>query len=156
MDIPEPVLDVLRAHRKWQMSTGIGTDLVFSNETGGLLDPSAMRRRFKKLCAKAKVTDAERRHPHELRHSCATILTSLEYIYGLPAPQVADVLGHTDVHTYLRVYRHSEIRPSVGGALGMAGRLAGTRPGAAGRVGGALRASQEVICSERGAISPGT
>ncbi|TQM06439.1 site-specific integrase [Pseudonocardia kunmingensis] len=117
MDIPEPVLDALRAHRKWQMSTGIGTDLVFSNETGGLLDPSAVRRRFKKLCAKAGVGDAEKRHPHELRHSCATIL---EYIYGLPAPQVADVLRHTDVHTYLRVYRHSEIRPSVGGALGMA------------------------------------
>jgi integrase len=122
MDIPLPVLDALRAHRKWQMKAGVATGLVFTNETGGLLDPSAVRRRFKKLCVAAGLPDD--RHPHELRHSCGTIL---EYIYGLSAPQVADVLRHTDVHTYLRVYRHSDIAPSVGGALGMAA-LAPVRP----------------------------
>ncbi len=122
MDIPPPVLEVLRAHRRWQMSAGIATGLVFTNASGGLLDPSAVRRRFKKLCRAAGLSDA--RHPHELRHSCGTIL---ELVYGLPAPQVADVLRHSDVHTYLRVYRHSDISPSVAGALGMSA-LAPVRP----------------------------
>lgn len=38
------VLDALSAHRKWQMSAGIGSGLVFTNEAGSLLDPSAVRR----------------------------------------------------------------------------------------------------------------
>jgi integrase len=113
--VPPPVLDALRAHRKWQMSTGIASELVFTNDTGGPLDPSAVRRRFKKLCKAAGLADD--RHPHELRHSVASYLS---VVLGLPLERVADVLGHAGIATLLAVYRHVDVTPSVDGALGMA------------------------------------
>jgi hypothetical protein len=51
----------------------------------------------------------------------------LEYLYGKTAAQAADQLRHTDVHTYLRIYRHSDVMPSVPHALSMAA-LAPRRP----------------------------
>lgn len=121
IEVSPELLDALHAHRKWQMSAGISTGYVFTNATGGLLDPSAVRRRFKKLCKAAGVS--EERHPHELRHACGTIL---EYVHGLTSDQVADVLRHTDPSTYRRHYRHPDVRPAAVGAA-LLGSLAPVR-----------------------------
>jgi integrase len=122
LDVPAPVLDALREHRAWQrkhrLKAGESWDqesgFVFTNETGGLLDPSATRRRFKKLCVAAGL--GANRHPHELRHSCASYLS---VVLGLPLEQVADVLGHSGINTLLAVYRHV-VTPSIPHALGTA------------------------------------
>lgn len=125
LDVPPPVLDALREHRKTQrelrMRVGADwrngdevSDLLFTNDTGGLLDPSAVRRRFKRLCVAAGLTAD--RHPHELRHSCASYLS---VVLGLPLEQVADVLGHDGIGTLLAVYRHV-VTPSIPHALGTA------------------------------------
>jgi len=123
LDMAPQVLDALRAHQRWQREAKMRnraewdqeSDLVFTNDSGGPLDPSAVRRRFKKLCAAAGLP--EDRHPHELRHSCASYLS---VVLGVPLERVADVLGHSGISTLLAVYRHVDVRSSVPHALGMA------------------------------------
>lgn len=119
LDMPAQVAAALRAHRRWQREHALSmgsrwdraSDLVFTNETGGPLDPSATRRRFRKLCALAKVPDPEGRHPHELRHSVSSHLLMIK---ELPLEAVADLLGHrAGTSTTARVYRHRKVRHSV-------------------------------------------
>jgi len=119
LDIPLQVATALKAHRKRQaehmMEAGTkwdrSSDLVFANDSGGPIDPSATRRRFRKLCALAGVPNPGGRHPHELRHTVASYL-SVEC--ELPLDQVSDVLGHrAGTSTTARVYRHRKVRRSV-------------------------------------------
>jgi integrase len=51
-------------------------------------------------------------HPHELRHSTASILSDA----GVPLEKVADVLGHRAVRTTSTIYRH-QVTDSIAAAV---------------------------------------
>lgn len=138
LDMPAPVAEALRTHRRWQrelrMAVGadwrIGLsdetpDLVFTNATGGPLDPSAVRRRFKRLCVAAGLSD--NRHPHELRHSVTSFLVA----QGVPLTAVSDLLGHESTRTTDQVYRHVVVA-SQSAALGTAALFGAPATGATG------------------------
>jgi integrase len=111
LSMPTPVVDALRAHRTRQSEERLAApvweanDLVFSSVVGTPLDPSNLRRGFAKLTRAAGLGHW---HPHELRHSAASILSAS----GVPIEQIADVLGHAGTRTTSAVYRHL-IEPTV-------------------------------------------
>jgi integrase len=112
--MPTPVVDALRRHRTKQRELRLvapvwqDNDLVFCTCVGTPLDPSNLRRGFARLTRGAKIGHW---HPHELRHSAASILSAS----GVPIEQIADVLGHAGTRTTSAVYRHL-IEPTVRGA----------------------------------------
>jgi integrase len=94
--------DRLRAGSRW---CGTWDQLVFTTTSGTPINASKARR------ALAEVTDAAGLgywHPHELRHSAASILS----VAGVPLEHIADILGHDGVRMTALVYRHT-ITPSV-------------------------------------------
>jgi len=109
--MPTPVVDALRAHRANQTKVRLAApvwqdnDLVFCTCVGTPLDPSNLRRGFARLTRAAELGHW---HPHELRHSAASILSAS----GVPIEQIADVLGHAGTRTTSAVYRHL-IEPTV-------------------------------------------
>jgi integrase len=112
--MPAPVLEALRTHRSRQAAEKLRSpgweneDLVFATVVGTPLDPSNLRRGFARLTRAAEIGHW---HPHELRHSAASILSAS----GVPIEQIADVLGHAGTRTTSAVYRHL-IEPTVRGA----------------------------------------
>jgi integrase len=115
LTMPTPVIEALKAHRIRQAADRLqapiwhDADLVFTTAIGGPLDPSNLRRGFSTLTWEA---DLGHWHPHELRHSAASILSAA----GVPIEQIADVLGHAGTRTTSAVYRHL-IEPSVRAAV---------------------------------------
>lgn len=75
-------------------------DYVFCNRFGRRLDPSALRRRYKRACA---AVDLRPIKLHGLRHANGSILAR-----SLPLVAVRDVLGHAKLSTTNR-YLHSKI-----------------------------------------------
>ena len=74
-----------------------------------LLDPSNFRREFNRVCAGAELGHW---HPHELRHSAVSLLSSS----GVPIELVADVMGHAMTRTTEVIYRH-QVLPTAEGAM---------------------------------------
>jgi integrase len=111
LTMPAPAVAALRAHRAKQRQERLAApvwednDLVFCTCVGTPLDPSNLRRGFSKLTRTAGLGHW---HPHELRHSAASILSAS----GVPIEQIADVLGHAGTRTTAAVYRHL-IEPTV-------------------------------------------
>lgn len=110
---PPIVIDALRAQqlrqtREWD-AKGLpapGTDdLVFTTTEATPIDPSNLRRQFSKLTNDAGLGNW---HPHELRHSTASILSAT----GTPLEHIADTLGHDGTRMTALVYRHA-ITPTV-------------------------------------------
>jgi integrase len=123
--LPAPALDVLRAQRRVVAELRLAAsmwakpdhDLVFPTANGRPWDPSNVRDELTRICADAGI---ERITPHELRHSCASLLND----QGVPLEQIADLLGHRDVTMLARVYRH-RVRPSADAAVEVMGKLFG-------------------------------
>jgi integrase len=109
--MPKPVTEAFRAHRSRQAAERLcapvwhDDDLVFTTVIGTPLDPSNLRRGLSRL---TKAAGIGHWHPHELRHSAASILSAS----GVPIEQIADVLGHSGTRTTSAVYRHL-IEPTV-------------------------------------------
>ncbi len=106
VEIPEPVVDTLRAHSDRQAKERIeagdaweDNDLVFCTSIGTLLDPDNHRKVFARLTEKAGIG---RWHPHELRHSATSIMLA----QGVPIDVVSKVLGHTSIRITADVYGH--------------------------------------------------
>ncbi len=106
LNMPQPVTTALKDHRQRQLAERLrggaaweDNGLVFPNELGGLMDPSNFRREFSKYTNKAGLGHW---HPHEMRHSAASILAAS----GVPIQDVADVLGHATLRMTSEVYRH--------------------------------------------------
>jgi integrase len=124
LTMPAPVLDALRLHRTQQAAEKVtaptweNDDLVFTTMIGTPLDPSNLRRGFARITKQAGLGHW---HPHELRHSAASILSAS----GVPIEQIADILGHAGTRTTSAVYRHL-IEPTVRGAAAPMNALFGT------------------------------
>ena len=82
--------------------------LVFATLVGTPLHASNVRRQFTAITERSGLG---RWHPHELRHSAASILSAA----GVPLERVADVLGHDGTRMTALVYRHA-VSPSVDAA----------------------------------------
>ena len=75
-------------------------DLVFTNEIGGYLSESHMRRRsFWPLLERA---DLPRIRFHELRHTAATLMLGR----GINPKIVSEMLGHAQISVTLDLYSH--------------------------------------------------
>jgi integrase len=116
LDAPPAVIVALKAHRKRQIAERLDAgpiwmnpdDLVFTTNVGSPINPSNLRRSFARLTTSAGLGVW---HPHELRHSAASIMSAA----GLPLERVADVLGHDGTRMTALVYRHA-VTPTVAGA----------------------------------------
>ena len=78
---------------------------VFPGKTGLFVprDPNAVTKRVKRFMKRSGFPDLS---PHDLRHSCATLLLS----QGADIKSVQEILGHADASTTLNFYVKSDIR----------------------------------------------
>ncbi len=70
--------------------------LIFVTELGAPLDPDNFSHAFSALCERAGLG---RWHPHELRHSGASLR-------GTPLNVVSEILGHASIMITKDVYEH--------------------------------------------------
>jgi integrase len=96
----------LREHKRNQLTRRIALanlwqdqDLVFSNETGGPVDPSWQRSLFKRALSEAELPPIRF---HDLRHTAATLLLSR----GVHPKVVSEMLGHSTITLTLDTYSH--------------------------------------------------
>jgi integrase len=111
--LPEMVVDSLKAHRAKQVEDRLQAgpmwqehDLVFASVIGTPLDPSHVRRAFKKICVEAGI--GENWTPRELRHTFVSIMSE----HGVPVEEIARLVGHSVTTTTESVYRR-ELRPVI-------------------------------------------
>ena len=106
MSIPKSIVPVIRQHRASQNrerllagSRWIASRAVFASTIGTVLDERNVRREFYGLLKRHKLP---RLRPHDLRHSCATILLAA----GEHPKVVQEMLGHSSVQLTLDTYSH--------------------------------------------------
>jgi integrase len=116
------VVTMLRKHRTEQkaeqLAAHVWTDqgLVFTDETGGLVDPRTVLRVLQDAAAGLKMTGVGL---HTLRHSAA--VDWLEN--GIHIKQVADLLGHSSIAITGDVYGHATDAGARAAITGLAARL---------------------------------
>ncbi len=76
---------------------------VCVDEDGKPLSPDDISRDFPKLLERHNLPPI---HYHELRHTTGSLL----YYNGLSAKEVQEYLGHSDIHTTLAIYVHTDAR----------------------------------------------
>jgi len=101
--LPRPAAEALARLGRRDEFTG-PSDYVFCNRHGARLDPSAIRRRYKRAAAAAGLRPVKL---HGLRHAAGSVLAR-----SLPLVTVRDVLGHAELRTTNR-YLHSKIDPAA-------------------------------------------
>lgn len=82
----------VRAGTRWR-----DLDLVFPNRYGSYLDPVYTVKEFQRLLADAGI---DKRVPHDLRHSAATLL----FAAGVNPKVVQEALGHSNISVTLGLY----------------------------------------------------
>lgn len=104
--LPPSAVEVLRRHRAEQIEHRlrlgpVWTDkgLVFTNPTGGPVDPSGLTRRFARLL---KAADLPSVRFHDLRHTHASLMLR----QGVHPKIVSERLGHATVGITLDTYSH--------------------------------------------------
>ena len=103
------VLELLQQLKKQAIAdnrdTSIKNAFVFPGKTGLFAprDPNAITKRVKRFMKRSGFPDLS---PHDLRHSCATLLLS----QGADIKSVQEILGHADASTTLNFYVKSDIR----------------------------------------------
>ena len=117
--LPAPVVKSLRAHRRRQVQERIAAgpewrdlDRVFPSTVGTLIDSSNFRRNLSTVTICAGLGHW---HPHELRHSAASLLSAC----GVRLEEIADVLGHSSTRMTGDVYRHAVVPAVAAGARPM-------------------------------------
>ncbi len=124
LELPRRCVDALRLHRAQQDQlrrragdTWQDNDLVFASRKGTALNPSNVRRSFRKVATAAGL-DADEWTPRELRHSFVSLMSDA----GVPIEKIARLVGHTGTATTELVYR-KQIRPVVTGGAQIMDRL---------------------------------
>ena len=104
--LPEPIVDLLHAHRLTQdgerahaRNAWHDLDFVFAQPTGAPIDSRADRRDWDQLLKDSEVRPARL---HDARHTAATTLL----IMGVPARVVMQILGHSQIGLTLGTYSH--------------------------------------------------
>jgi integrase len=111
--LPIAVVEALRVHKVKQMEDRLlagalwqDHGLVFASAVGTLLDPSHVRRAFRKVCDTAGI--GMNWSPRELRHTFVSIMSE----QGVPVEEIARLVGHSTTATTEAVYRR-ELRPVI-------------------------------------------
>ena len=111
--LPIAVVEALRAHKVKQtedrlLAGALWQDhgLVFASAVGTPLDPSHVRRAFRKVCDTAEI--GMNWSPRELRHTFVSIMSE----QGVPVEEIARLVGHSTTATTEVVYRR-ELRPVI-------------------------------------------
>jgi integrase len=111
--LPIAVVEALRAHKVKQtedrlLAGALWQDhgLVFASAVGTPLDPSHVRRAFRKVCDTAGI--GTNWSPRELRHTFVSIMSE----QGVPVEEIARLVGHSTTATTEAVYRR-ELRPVI-------------------------------------------
>ena len=120
LEAPEAVVDALKAHRKLQVAAQLKAgalwqplypDMVFTTSHGTPIIPRNLAR---SLALLTKSLGLGTWHPHELRHTSASLMSEA----GTPMERIADQLGHDGTRMGLLVYRHAT-KPTVDVGLTM-------------------------------------
>lgn len=106
INLPEPMVASLRNHRSRQAAERLAlgpawTDSghVFTTTIGTPIDPRNLYREFKAICRQAGLGDW---HPHELRHSAASLMLA----QGVKLQVVSEVVGHSSIRMTADIYGH--------------------------------------------------
>jgi integrase len=122
INLPRPMLKMLKAHRTQQAVDGLAlgaawtdTGYIFTSSVGTPIDPRNLLREFKSICAGAGLGNW---HVHELRHSAASLMLAM----GVPIQVVSEVLGHASIRMTADVYGHilAPDREAAADAMGRA------------------------------------
>jgi integrase len=107
--LPGLAASALAEHRKAQLikrvaagdwpAKPLGADLVFRADNGQPIDPSNFRKALSKVTSAAGLGHW---HPHELRHSAASILLD----QGVPLKTISETLGHSSITITADIYSH--------------------------------------------------
>ncbi|MDO8363048.1 MAG: tyrosine-type recombinase/integrase [Actinomycetota bacterium] len=119
LEMPAQLVATLRAHRTEQTKARLRAgelwvpayDLVFTTALGTPLGPRNVHRSLTQLTQRLGLGPV---HPHELRHSQASLLSAA----GVPMERIADQLGHDGTRMGLLVYRHA-VKPTVDAGMVM-------------------------------------
>jgi integrase len=111
--LPAAVVDALKAHKVKQAEDRLlagavwhEQGLVFASAVGTPLDPSHVRRAFRKICEDVGI--GPNWTPRELRHTFVSIMSE----QGVPVEEIARLAGHSTTATTEAVYRR-ELRPVI-------------------------------------------
>jgi len=110
LHLPVAATDALRSHKKRQAEERLqmgarrpekplGHDLVFRTLTGLPLDAGAFWRALTAVTVKAGLGHW---HPHELRHSAASLMIDAD----VPLKVVSETLGHSTIGVTADIYSH--------------------------------------------------
>jgi integrase len=122
INLPGPLVATLAAHRNRQIASQLAApewddgDFVFTTQTGSPLDPRNIYRTCVGITERAGLG---RWHPHELRHSAASIMLAA----GVPIEVVSNILGHSSIRVTADVYGHILDPQRQQAAEAMAGAL---------------------------------
>jgi integrase len=118
LHMPITVIAALKAHRVRQAEEmdeagelWVPTNLVFPTSIGTATDHRHYRRSFQRAVTAAGIEGEWT--PHELRHSCVSLLSHA----GVPLEEVADLVGHASTRMTSEIYRH-QVSPTVSAAVG--------------------------------------
>lgn len=126
LDIPAPLADILHQHRQRQDRTREAADSAWATEFGRLVfttangTPHHPRNIARTLTAVTQKLGYDHWHPHELRHTAASLMSEA----GIPIETIADQLGHDGTRMTLLIYRHAT-KPTVGAGNAMIQHLNG-------------------------------
>jgi integrase len=113
----QPLLDEQKALRTWlRQREGDGSDYVFTSQKGGRLSRSGFFRVFQSIAAAAGLP-SEKRHPHCLKHSCATHLIAGNTNLAL----VKQALGHKSISSTMEYICTTDAQAAEAVATAMMG-----------------------------------
>jgi integrase len=113
LELPNQAVKALKEHRTRQIQERLAAGplwhengLVFTSQTGQLLDDANVRRAFRSITKRAGLGDNWT--PRELRHSFVSIMSD----NGVPIETIADLVGHASTAVTETVYRH-QLKPVI-------------------------------------------